>query len=272
MAKTRIQEYTEQFADTPIRFTPYALKKTGLIQSQALLKIEDYTLICAPFQLSMQRGIFLVVLSSQEIAFFQQFQKKICSINLTFQKVAAKKPLNLFLRGALERVGPVKGRQNVCMMDAAIRSCPNDLVEIIGDFLTGYHALRGLFDSFKGRSISVSEASAKVMRFNNYAELLLGTAKVRATVLDLSVDAIRLRLSMDLPGVQADSVCSVRLYFQIYQFSANARVTGLSPVDRAGQRIAELALEFSPELVEIIDDYWFRQSIQGRKTDAPSAR
>ena len=70
----------------------------------------------------MSRGIFLVVLSAQEITFFQQFQKKLCSINLTFQQTGSKKPLSLLLRGTLERIGPVKGKQNVCMMDASFKA------------------------------------------------------------------------------------------------------------------------------------------------------
>ena len=98
MAKTRVQEYVEKYSDQPIRFTPYALKKTGLVPSQVFLKIEDYLLICAPFQLSIQRGIFLVVLSAQEITYFQQFQKKLCTINLTFQQTGNKKPLSFLLR------------------------------------------------------------------------------------------------------------------------------------------------------------------------------
>ena len=69
MEKSRAQEYMQKFGDQSIRFTPFALKKTGLVPSQVFLKIEDYLLICAPFQLSMKRGIFLVVLSAQEISF-----------------------------------------------------------------------------------------------------------------------------------------------------------------------------------------------------------
>ncbi len=147
------------------------------MQSQVFLKIEDYLLICAPFQLSMKRGIFLVVLSAQEITFFQQFQKKLCSINLTFQKTGSKKPLNLLLRGTLERIGPVKGKQNVCMMDAAIKACPNDLVEIIGDYITAFEGLKSQYENFSGKAIPVDEHAAKLMRFNNYVELVLGATQ-----------------------------------------------------------------------------------------------
>ena len=272
MAKSRVQEYAGKFADQPIRFTPYALKKTGLVQSQVFLKIEDYVLICAPFQLSMRRGVFLVVLSSQEIAFFQQFHKKICSINVTFQRVGSKKPLTFLLRGSLERLGPVKGRQNVCMMDVAVKSCPNDLVEIIGEYLAGFVSLRALYESYKEKTIAVDEAAAKVMRFNNYVEVMLGTAKVRATLLNLSVRALRVRLSMALPGLEVGSACAAKMYFQIYQFAVGGKVTGMSPMDAAGQCIVEMDIEFSPELVEIVDDFSFRQSIHGRRGDAQPAR
>jgi hypothetical protein len=272
MGKTRVQDLQEKFADQPIRFTPYALKKTGLVQSQVLLKIEEYHLICAPFQLSMRRGVFLVVLSAQEITFFQQFQKKLCSVNLTFQRASSKKPLSFLLRGSLERVGAVKGRQNVCMMEAHIKSCPPELVEIIGAYLTANASLHALHDGFKDRVIAVDESAAKIMRFNNYGEVVLGASKVRATLLSLSVRLLRLRLSMALPALTVGSACSVRLYFQLYQFAVPAKVTAMSPYDAAGQCVAELEIEFSPELVEIVDDYYFRQSIQGRKPDAQPAR
>jgi hypothetical protein len=220
----------------------------------------------------MRRGVFLVVLSAQEISFFQQFQRKLCSVNLTFQRPSSKKPLVFLLRGSLERVGAVKGRQNVCMMEAQFKACPPEMVEIVGSYLAANAALHALHDGFKDRVIPVDETSAKIMRFNNYVEVVLGSAKVRATLLSLSVRFLRLRLSMALPGLAAGSTCSVRLYFQLYQFAVPARVTALSPYDAAGQCVAEMEIEFSPELVEIVDDYFFRQSIQGRKADAQPAR
>ena len=169
-------------------------------------------------------------------------------------------------------MGALKGRQNVCMMDAVIKSCPPELVEIIGEYLAAFASLHTLHEGFKDRLIAVDEAAAKVMRFNNYVEVLLGGAKVRATLLNLSVRALRLRLSMALPGLAVGVACSVRLYFQIYQFAVAAKVSAMSPYDASGQCIAEMTIDFSPELVEIVDDYVFRQSIQGRKADAPLAR
>jgi hypothetical protein len=239
------------------------LKKTGLVQSQVFLKIEDYLLICAPFQLSMKRGIFLVVLSAQEITFFQQFQKKLCSINLTFQMTGNKKPLNLFLRGTLERIGPVKGKQNVCMMDASIKACPNDLVEIIGDYIIAFEGLKSQYKNFCDKFITVDEAAAKLMRFNNYVELVVGATKMRAALVSLAVNALSVRLAAAPPGLAEGTPCSARLYFQVYQFTASGKISSLKRAE--GEELdATIAIEFTPELIEIVDDYFFRQSIQGR--------
>jgi hypothetical protein len=253
MAKSRIQEYTEKYAEQTIRFTPYALKKTGLVQSQVFLSIEDYMLICAPYQLSMGRGIFLVVLSPQEISFFQQFQKKLCTIHLTFQTTPGKKPLTLFLRG----------KQNICMMETLIKTCPNDMVEIIGDYITAYDALKSQYASFQEKKIAVNEASAKLMRFNNYGELVVGGAKTRATLLSLSVTSLVMRPSIEIPGLEVGASCAARLYFQVYQFTVNGKIAGVDKTPD-GQSLVMIIIDFAPELIEIIDDYYFRQSVQRR--------
>lgn len=263
MAKTRIQEYAEKYPDQSIRFTPYALKKTGLVQSQVFLGIEDYMLICAPLQLSMTKGVFLVVLTPQEITFFQQFQKKLCTIHLTFQVTQGKKPLTLFIRASLDRVGPVKGRQNICMMEAVIKSCPNDMVEIIGEYIEAYNALKAQFQTFQEKKITVNAENARLMRYNNYSELIIGTAKTRCNLLSLSVTSLILRPSIEVPGLSVGDSCGARLYFQVYQFTVNGKVAW---VDRTpdGQQMVTVIIDFAPELIEIVDDYYYRQSVEGR--------
>ena len=268
MAKTRAQDYVEKYSDQPIRFTPYALKKTGLVPSQVFLNIEDYVLICAPFQLSIQRGIFLVVLSAQEITFFQQFQKKYCRINLTFQQTGSKNPLSFLLRGTLERIGPVKGKQNVCMMDASIKACPNDLVEIIGDYIIAFEGLKKQNENFSGKAIPIDEKSARLMRFNNYVELVIGATRARAVLSTLSVNTLSLKLAAVPAGLAEGAQCSVRMYFQVYQFTTSGAVAAVERGEGSQVNVT-ISIEFTPELIEIVDDYFFRQSIQGKARVAP---
>lgn len=259
MVEPRIQEYQDKYADQLIRFNPYALKKTGLLQAQTLLKLEDYMLICAPYQLGMARVVLLVILSRDEVSFFQQYLNKLASLNLAFQRPTNKNQINLFVRGTLTRLGPVKGKNNVCLFELLYRSCPNDLVEIIGDYLMAYESLQTQFANFKGRSVEINEASARIMRFNNYAESQVGSRKVQSRLVTLSVD----RLVLDLPSAvqppQVGQSLVSKLFFQTYQFMVNGKVTSVQ-AGEGGARRTTLEIEFTPELVEIMDDYFFRVS------------
>ncbi len=261
MGKSRILEYQAKYADQMIRFNPYAIKKMGLVQSQTLVKIEDYMLICAPFQMSMKRAIMLVILSREETTFFQQFQKKMCSINFTFQRPNNKTPINFFVRGILDRLGAVKGKQNVCMLDISFKNCPVDLVEIIGDYITSFESLKAQYESFKGKEIPMNPRNAKIMRFNNFVESQFGKNKVQTRLLAVSVDKLILAVPASVPDLSDGMKFVSKLYFQVYQFIVGGIISKMEgPMN--GYYKVHYDIDFSPELVEIIDDYFFRLSMQ----------
>jgi hypothetical protein len=261
MAASRVQDYLTRFSDEMIKFNPYAIHKMGLLQSQTLLKMEDYMLICAPYQLSMKRAILLVILSREETLFFQRFQNRITSLSFTFQKPGNKSPINLFIRGTLDRIGPVKGKANVCMVDLSYKNCPLDLVEIIGDYILTYQSLKGRHESFQSRTIEISEQSARVLRFNNYIECQVLQQKVQGQLLSLAVSELKLRVPAALEGVAEGEMIFIKLYFQTYQFIVSGRITRAGTVQH-GARELSCSIGFAPELVEIMDDYFFRLSFK----------
>jgi hypothetical protein len=261
MSATRVQEYQQKFASETVRFNPYAVKKMGLLQAQTLLKIEDYMLICAPYQLSMSRVVLLVILTPEEISFFQQFRSKLASLTIAFQKQPAKTPMNLLLRGNLERIGPVKGKTNVCLLEIVYKTCPNDLVEIIGDYVLAFQALKTQFENFKDRDVAIDPNVARTMRFNNYVECLPGAQKLPARLLSLAVNRLALELPLSAQGLAAGQQLPCKLYFQTYQFVVNGKVEESKVTDQQRRRVS-CSVEFSPELVEIMDDYFFRMSFK----------
>jgi hypothetical protein len=261
MTGSRAQEYQQKFANEVLRFNPYAIKKLGLLQSQTLLKIEDYMLICAPYQLSMARVILLVILTPEEITFFQQFRSKLASLTIAFQKQPAKTPMNLLLRGNLERIGPVKGRTNVCLMEIVYKNCPSDLVEIIGDYMLSFEALKTQYENFKDRQVAIDPAVARTMRFNNYVECLPGGQKMPARLLSVAVNRLVLELPLSAQGLSVGQQLATKLYFQTYQFMVNGKIEDSTVSERQRRRVT-CVLDFSPELVEIMDDYFFRMSFK----------
>jgi hypothetical protein len=258
---TRIEDYKEKYSDQIIRFNPYAIKKMGLQQSQTLLKLEDYMLICAPYQLSMQRVILLVILSRDEISFFQQFQNKITSVNMSFLRPTNKNPINLFIRGTLTRLGPVKGRDNVSLFEVLYKNCPNDLVEIIGDYLFSYSSLKTQFDNFKNREVEMNEKVARTMRFNDYAESQIGAQKIQTRLMSVGVDKMAIEIPGRFPAPAAGEILVTKLYFQTYQFLVNGKVTAVEPLGSGSKKVM-MEVGFTPELVEIMDDYFFRTSFK----------
>jgi len=261
MSVSRVQDYQQKYAGEIIRFNPYAVKKMGLLQSQTLLKLEDYMLICAPYQLSMGRVILLVILTPDEINFFQQFRAKLASLTIAFQKQPAKTPMNLLVRGNLERIGPVKGKTNVCLMEVNFKSCPNDLVEIIGDFVVSFAALKTQFDNFKGRTVDIDPNTARTLRFNSVVECQVGAQKVPARLASLAVNRLTLELPLSTQGLEVGQSLASKLYFQSYQFLVSGKIEESTVTDKQRRRVT-CALEFTPELVEIMDDYFFRMSFK----------
>jgi len=156
-------------------------------------------------------------------------------------------------------------------MDASLKACPNDLVEILGDYITAFEGLKSQYGNFTGKAIPVDDSAAKLMRFNNYVELILANTKARATLTALSVNSLSLRLAGTPPSLAEGEPCSAKLYFQVYQFTANGRVSALQRGD-GDQVIVTMSIEFTPELIEIVDDFFFRQSIQGKARTAASGK
>jgi hypothetical protein len=258
---SRFEEYKEKYAEQTIRFNPYAVKKMGLQQSQTMLKLEDYMLICAPYELSMNRVILLVILSRNEVSFFQQFQNKLTSVNMSFLRPTNKNPINLFIRGTLTRLGPVRGRDNVSLFEVVYKVCPNDLIELIGDYLLAYEALQTQFETYRGREVEMNEQTARTMRFNDYVESQFGNRKVQTRLLSVGVNKLALLIPADLPVPQVGQSLLSKLYFQTHQFMVNGKVTAVqSPA--GGDRKVSMEVEFTPELVEIMDDYFFRTSFK----------
>lgn len=259
MSKSRTREYFESLSNTPVRFSPYATLRTGLVSSQTLLSLEEYTLICSPYQVSMKKVTLLLILSPEETRFFQRFRYGQCGLNLTFEKPGANHTTVFDVRGKIDRIGPIKNRQNVCMIDITFINCPDELIEIIGDYIMSYNALRGYYANFQGGAIYVDENMARMLRYNNYMECFIARKKVRAELLSISVNQIVFQIPSDAPDIIEGNRISAKLYFQLYQFVVTGTIEAIEGYKGSLLR-AHVAIDFAPELIEIMDDYFYRLS------------
>ena len=148
----------------------------------------------------------------------------------------------------------------MCLFELAYKSQPNLLIEILGDFITDFTGLRTQFETFKNRAIPIDDENVSLLRYNGVTELLVAGGKVAVELVSLAANKLVLKFSQALPGVEKGSKLAARMYFQAYQFTAVGVVEAISgPVNHSYQ--LHLAIDFTPELVEILDDYFFRSSL-----------
>ena len=261
MKQNRQELYLQKYAHEVIHIDGFSAAKMGLIQSQTMLKIDKLQLICSPFQLSMQKAVLLGILSERELPFFKHYTQKLTSLRLRFDKSELnQQPLKLMLWARINRLIPLQGRQNLCMVDLNLKSCPNDLIDILGRYIDMYKTFQNLFVRYRGREISISPETNQLLKFNNYAEAYIKKQKVRVKLLLLSVN----RLLMVIPAfdacIKAGLEFESKLYFQQYRFKISGKIEKTSPVKDGFIHLYYL-IKFTPELVDIVHTY-FQQNTQ----------
>jgi hypothetical protein len=247
-----------------IAFSPFVIKKTGFLQSQTILKIDVYSLICIPYQISAERILLLVSLSKDEIVFFQKFNGSLAGLTLMFQLSNSPEPLKLFARCAVLSLAPMKGRDNAAIITAAFKPCPQDLTDILSTYQQNLEKLRAEYGDYRDKVVKVSPETAKAMGFNNYAILTQGGASYKFSLYALAANKLEFLLPLSTPDLTVGSDCLIKLFFQKYQFQVKGKIDSASRLP-TGVLKAGAEIEFSPELVEILEGYFFSQRMAEKR-------
>lgn len=261
-------QFRERFKDQVITFTPYAFKKMGLVQSQTLLKVDVYSLICVPYRISFSSVALLVSFSQEEIVFFQRYKGGLASLTIVFQASSNAPPLKLFSRCSLSSIAPVKNRSNIALVSLEFKPCPDDLVNVLGDYLASLEQMKVEYDQHGGRPIKLNPDTARNLGYNDYAVFHSETGERRVSLFALSSDSIQMLFPPNSPDVPPGSDGSAKLYFRSYQFTATGMITEAERMP-TGILKTTLKVDFCPELSEILSSYYvsdkFRLTISGQR-------
>jgi hypothetical protein len=258
---TQTASYYEQYKNTAITFSSFAIKKTGIIQSQTLLTVDLYSLICAPYQLSMTKILLLAYPSKDEINFFQKYRNSLAAVSMVFQLPNVREPFKLFTRCTIEQVGQMRGRENVALISADLKHCPQDLQKIIGDYFMYLDKLKVEYQDFSDKNVQITPDTAKMMGYNNYAILAAAGEQHKLALFSVAVNRAELLLPAVTKDIPPGAECSLKLYFQKYQFAVPCKISGSRRLP-TGVLKAAVLLDFSPELVELIENFNFQSRMQ----------
>jgi hypothetical protein len=256
-APTGSAQYLARFGAQSIACSQYALAKLGVDRSHCFLKIDEYVILCVPFQFGFKRSLFLASLSKQELTFFQRYVNGIVGLSIAFSPDQRQEPIKFFIRCNLATIGQMKGRENVGLFVVDYKATPDDLVSMLGGYLETQERIRVQYDDYGKTMIKITPEVSKLMGYNMYATITEpSTAEKRIQIYSLSSKTVEhLEAAGAAVRVPGTSV-AYQFYFKKYRISTAGTIVSAVELPQGIVRTSA-NLAFSPELVEIIDDYWY---------------
>jgi hypothetical protein len=253
---TGAARYLEKFNTQSVVCNKYTLSKLGVEQRHCFLKIGEYVVLCVPFQFGFKRSLFLASLSKQELTFFQRYINEIVGLSITFAP-EGRESIKFFIRCNLTMVGKMKARENVGLFVVDFKSIPNDFILLIGDFLEKQDRIKVQYEDYGKTAIRMTPITAKMMGYNLYAAIIErnGTSQ-RIQIYSLSTKSIEhleaAGSSYRFPG----TTVTYQLFFKKHRLIMTGTIVSAVVLPQGIIKIAA-NLAFNPELVEIINDYWY---------------
>ncbi|MDR2629654.1 MAG: hypothetical protein LBC60_01875 [Spirochaetaceae bacterium] len=210
-----------------------------------------------PFQLGFKRSLFLASLSKQELLFFKRYVNEIVGLSITFARAGRGEPFKFFIRCNLTTIGQMKGKENVGLFVVDFKNTPNDFITVMGDFLENEERMKTQYEDYGKTAIRINPVTAEMMGYNLYAAIVEPNgAAQRIQVYSISTKTIE---HLEPPGssyrLPGTSVV-YQLFFKKYRIVTTGTITSVVTLSQGiVKTVASLA--FSPELVEIINDYWY---------------
>jgi hypothetical protein len=193
------------------------------------------------------------------MTFFQKYQKTIVGLSLSFTHPAGKAlgPLKFFIRCNLVSVNPVEKRENTGIIELEYKSIPDELIIMLGHFLDSQELIKTLYEEYGNNPIKVTPEAASIMGYNLFATISeQNTEPQRILVYMISSKNIEhLEAEGGIIRTEGSSV-NYQLFFRKYRVATTGIVKSCSVLPNGLIKTAS-NLPFCPELVEIIDDYWY---------------
>ncbi|MCL2472211.1 MAG: hypothetical protein FWF26_00905 [Treponema sp.] len=256
-ATTSTNQYLTRFGDHTIAGSQYALKKLGVDRSNCSLKIEEYIILCVPFQLGFRRSILLASLSKQELAFFQKYANSSVGLSIALNPNNRPEPIKFFLRCTLSTLGQMKGRENVGLFVVDYKILPDEMITMLGHYLENQERIKTQYEDYGKTPVKMTAENARIMGYNMYATITEANVPPRRIqVFSLNSKSLEHMEAAGAPIRKPGKNVTYQLFFQKYRIAVAGIITGAGPLPQGIIRtIANI--EFCPELVEILDDYWY---------------
>ena len=253
-------QYLARFSDQSIACSPYALAKLGIDRTSCSIKIEDYVILCIPYQLGFKRSIFMASLSAQELIFFQKYVNQMVGLSITFNPDKKPQPLKFFLRCSLLTIGQMKGRDNAGLFVMEMKTNPEAMINIMGAYFESQELIKVQYEDYANNIIHMTPDTAKLMGYNLFATISSsGQEAKRIQIFTISSKNIHHLEAAGAPLRAVGTSVTYHLFFRKYRVTTTGTINEAVTLPQGLIR-TQASLALSPELVEIIDEYWYHKN------------
>lgn len=248
-------QFLEKYNNRALTCTPYVLSKLGVDRNKCFLKIEEYSIICIPLQFGFKRSLFLATMAQQEFVFFQKYVNTMISLSISF--APAGKAAKFHLHSTLISLEPMRGRERVGVFTIDFKSTPEELINLLGGFLETQERLQLQYEEYGTLLIRMTLPVAKQLGYT--AESIIsepGKETRKIQILSLTSKSME---HMEPEGSPL-RITGTPVAYEIILKNTRLLLTGtVAKADTLPQGMVRTVsnLSFSPELVEIIADYWY---------------
>jgi hypothetical protein len=221
-----------------------------------MFKIDEYSIDCVPFQFGFKRSLFLAAISPQELIFFKKYVNSIIGLSISFAP-ANRAPAKFLLRCGLAFLGPMKGRDNTGLFVVDFKTTPEELIILLGGFLETHERLQNQFEEYGDSLIKMTPPVAKQLGYNLESvitEADRGSRKIQ--ILSLTSKSMEHMEAGEAPVRFPGTPVAYEVILRRNRLLLTGSVVSANALPQGLVRTVS-RLSFSPELVEIIDDYWY---------------
>ncbi|MBN1413108.1 MAG: hypothetical protein JW969_19870 [Spirochaetales bacterium] len=254
MDKNRTKQYWDKYASEAVRIDAFVIRKLGLLQTQTVLRIGKFSIISAPLTISMQKAVLFVILSKNELNMLRPYQNNVHLLRFAFQPKDRDKPLKFFVYTTISRIEEIKDKENVCMVEVVYKNTPEDLINIIGQFLDIQKKLKNQYTLLGENAVSLNNESAQQLQVKRYLQCNIASRMIEVKILSLSVNHFTLLIPAINPNIKEGFIFASRLFMNENPLNFKGKITKVLD-NKSGFLKVRYSVTYNPEYVDAIQHF-----------------
>jgi hypothetical protein len=220
MDTRQVNALAERYKERVVRLSPPLFQSLGIIRNSISLKLGEYSVSCAPFDLSISGASLLAILNDREIAFFGKMIGSPQKLMIARISPYASKPVNFFIPLRVESIAKPVAGSTYCFVKAAFGPAPQELTEMLVAYFVECDQAEAFFGEAKDEPIAPEEFG-EVLGCSRLSLLNGEYAADGLKVLYLSAKRVRvfgefsgkvpvLGDALELEPLGGDALCSIK--------------------------------------------------------------